>query len=269
LHEAAKRPLQTLPHARIGVAPHSLRAVDGESLTRVVEMFGDGPIHLHVAEQVKEVADCRAATGTTPVAWLLDHLPVDERWCAIHATHMTPDETERLAKTGAVVGLCPQTEANLGDGVFDGARFLFAGGRFGIGSDSNIRVDAAEELRTLEYGQRLRDRARNVLAKGGVSTGRTLLERACRDGARAIGRDAGTLAVGRLADIVSLAPEHPSLAGRSEDGAIDAWIFCGDQSLIQHVWVAGRQLVRDGRHPRRAEIAMRFRSAMRGLLERI
>jgi formimidoylglutamate deiminase len=191
---------------------------------------------------------------------------VDERWCVIHTTHLTPQETERLARSGATAGLCPQTEANLGDGVFDAARFAKAGGKFGIGSDSQIRIDVAEELRTLEYGQRLRDRARNALAAEGKSTGRTLFEKACRDGAQAIGREAGALASGRIADIVELDGEHPGLAGRSGDAAIDSWVFCGDRNLVRHVWVAGRQLVRDGRHVRRDEVARQFGKTMQGLL---
>jgi formiminoglutamate deiminase len=267
LLEGAARHIDTLPHARLGTAPHSLRAVTPESLDTVTDAFRKGPIHIHVAEQMKEVDDCRAWSGTTPVDWLLGHRPVDRRWCLIHATHMTAMETEALARSGAVAGLCPQTEANLGDGIFNGAAFLQAGGRFGIGTDSHIRVDAAEEIRTLEYSQRLRDRARNALAAEGHSTGRTLYVAACRDGAAAIGRNTGAIATGEIADIVALDAGHPILAGRKDDAALDSWLFSGDRSIVRDVWVAGRHLVAEGRHHAREGIRNRFAVAMRRLAE--
>jgi formiminoglutamate deiminase len=267
LAEGARRHIADLPHARLGIAPHSLRAVNPDSLAAITDAYRDGPIHIHIAEQTKEVEDCRAWSGTTPVAWLLEHRPVDRRWCLIHATHMTEVETEVLARSGAVAGLCPQTEANLGDGIFNGPPFLSAGGRFGVGTDSHIRVDAAEEIRTLEYSQRLRDRARNVLAAEGHSTGRTLYEAACRDGAAAIARAAGALAPGQLADIVSLDMDHPLLAGRRDDTALDSWLFSGDRSAVRDVWVAGRRVVADSRHGARETTSRRFASTMRRLAE--
>ncbi len=267
LLDGAARHIASLPHARLGIAPHSLRAVTPESLAEVTKAFPDGPIHIHVAEQTKEVEDCRAWSGTTPVAWLLANRPVDRRWCLIHATHMTDAETEAMARSGAVAGLCPQTEANLGDGIFNGVAYLSAQGRFGIGTDSHIRVDAAEEIRTLEYSQRLRDRARNVLSAEGRSTGRTLYEAACRDGASAIGRQAGTLAAGAIADIVSLDADHPLLAGRHDDTALDSWLFSGDRSVVRDVWVAGRHAVSEGRHRARDAARRRFAAVMRRLAE--
>ncbi len=267
LLDGASRHIASLPHARLGIAPHSLRAVTPESLGEVTDAFPDGPIHIHVAEQTKEVEDCRAWSGTTPVAWLLANRPVDRRWCLIHATHMTDDETEAMARSGAVAGLCPQTEANLGDGIFNGVPYLRAQGRFGVGTDSHIRVDAAEEVRTLEYSQRLRDRARNVLTAEGRSTGRTLYEAACRDGASAIGRQAGTLAAGQIADIVSLDADHPLLAGRNDDTALDSWLFSGDRSVVRDAWVAGRHVVSEGRHPARDAARRRFAAVMRRLAE--
>ncbi|MEZ5925531.1 MAG: formimidoylglutamate deiminase [Hyphomicrobiaceae bacterium] len=267
LHAGAARHIRELPHAVIGLAPHSLRAVTPASLASITDRFEGGPIHIHIAEQTKEVEDCRAWSGTTPVAWLLANRPVDRRWCLVHATHMTEAETVAMANSGAVAGLCPQTEANLGDGIFSGPAFFAAAGRFGIGTDSHIRVDAAEEMRTLEYSQRLRDRARNVLAVEGRSTGRALYEVACRDGALAIGRGAGILAAGALADIITLDAEHPLLVGRKDDTILDSWLFSGDRSLVRDVWVAGRPVVRAGRHPARDAIARRFALTMRRLAE--
>lgn len=247
LVEAAGRHLRDLPHGRLGVAPHSLRAVAAEEIREVMPLADDGPIHIHVAEQEREVEECREHLGTTPVTHLLEALPVDERWCLIHATHATPPERAEIARRGAVVGLCPITEANLGDGIFPAVSFREAGGRFGVGSDSNVRVDLAEELRTLEYGQRLRDRERNLLSAPGASTGRTLFEEAARSGARALGQPTGALAVGCRADFVVLDVDAPVLLGRRRDALLDAWIFGGDGRLVQEVRVGGRPVVREGR----------------------
>ena len=197
LMEACAKTVSGLPGGVLGVAPHSLRAVTAEELKAVLPMAGEGPVHIHIAEQTKEVEDCIAATGLRPVEWLLDHMPVNERWCLIHATHMTADESSRMASSGAVAGLCPITEANLGDGVFDAPRFLEKGGLFGIGSDSNISISVAEELRLLEYSQRLMRRERNVLADSGGSTGRRLFDQAILGGNRALQARSG-LSVGAL-----------------------------------------------------------------------
>ena len=243
---------------RLGVAPHSLRAVRADDLTALPALRPGRPFHIHAAEQVREVAEVEASLGARPVRWLLDNQPVDASWCLIHATHTTPAETTALAASGAVAGLCPLTEANLGDGVFDGARYLRAGGRFGVGSDSHIRIGLAEELRQLEGSQRLRDRARNLLATPPRSTGRTLFDAVCRGGAQALGRDAGAIAVGRWADLVTLDTAAPTLAGLDGDRLLDGWLLAGDDRLVREVWSAGREIVTDGRHPRREAVARRF-----------
>lgn len=267
LLEGARRHVAALPHGQVGIAPHSLRAVTPESLADVTGAFGDGPIHIHVAEQTKEVNDCLAWSGQRPVEWLLAHAPVDRRWCLIHATHMTDSETARLAATGAVAGLCPLTEANLGDGIFNGVAYLQAGGRWGVGTDSHIRVCAAEELRLLEYGQRLRDRSRNVFASDGQSSGRLLYDGALAGGTQALQRPAKGLVVGEIADIVALDPDHPALAGRTGDALIDSWIFCGDRSCVRDVWVAGRKVVVDGHHVAREAAVRTYAAAMRRVLQ--
>jgi len=257
--------VRDLPGAVVGIAPHSLRAVTPEGLARVTEACPDGPIHIHVAEQVREVEDCLAWSGRRPVEFLMQSSQVDERWCLIHATHMTPQEIRDMAATGAVAGLCPVTEANLGDGIFEGVAFLQAGGRFGVGSDSNVRISLAEELRTLEYGQRLRDRARNCLAMSEGSTGRQVFDAACAGGARALGRETGRIAPGSSADLVRLTPDHPALVAASGDQWLDGWIFAGGNGCVADVWARGRHVVADGRHVGREAIAARFTAAMRGL----
>ncbi|MDL2404194.1 formimidoylglutamate deiminase [Rhizobium calliandrae] len=251
-----------LPGAELGLAPHSLRAVTPEELAKLVPLAGDGPIHIHVAEQVKEVEDCAAWSGARPVEWLLDHAPVDARWCLIHATHMTDDETRRMAKSGAVAGLCPVTEANLGDGTFSAPLFLEEGGRYGIGSDSNILISVPEELRQLEYSQRLALRARNVLAPPGDSTARALFDHALAGGGAALKAPAG-LAVGHYADLVSLnISGAPYLFG---DQILDQWIFAGGVA-VDSVWAQGRKQVEGGRHRKRETISARFRAAMTELI---
>ena len=262
LVDGARRHVLRLANAVVGIAPHSLRAITPESLQAVLQLAPYGPVHMHVAEQTKEVDDCLAWSGKRPVAWLLDNAPVDERWCLIHATHMALEETTAVARCGVVAGLCPQTEANLGDGIFDAVPYLAAGGRFGIGTDSHIRVDVAEELRLLEYSQRLRDRHRNVLGEPGKSTGRRLFDGAVRGGAQALARPGKGLAAGQLADILALAPHHPALTARTGDQLLDCWLFAGDGRCVQSVWVAGRQVVADGRHIHRDNVAMRFAKTM-------
>lgn len=254
--------VKTLPDAHVGIAPHSLRAVTPEALAQVVAANPDGPIHIHAAEQTKEVEHCVAALGLSPVAWLLDNMNVDRRWCLIHATHMTPDETRALAACGAVAGLCPLTEASLGDGIFDGARFLERGGRFGVGTDSNIQLEAAAELRQLEYTQRLRDRTRNVLAHHeGESTGSRLYSTALAGGAQALGRNIGAIETGKRADIVVLDPGHPDLAG-GQHTWLDAYVFVAGRALIRTVMVGGEVVVSDGRHAHRDPITARYRKVV-------
>ena len=247
---------------RLGVAPHSLRAVSAEELARAVGLaatLGEGaPIHIHVAEQEKEVADCLAWSGARPVAWLLDHAPVNARWCLVHATHSDADECARLAASGAVVGLCQSTEANLGDGIFPLIEHLAAGGRFGIGSDANLCTNPVEELRWLEYVRRLQTKARNVTDE--------LWQRALAGGARAIGQDVGAIAAGRGADLVVLDTGHPSLVGHAGEGLLDAWVFSGSDTPVRDVMVAGEWVVRDRRHVRQDAIARGFARTMRRLM---
>ena len=262
LLDALRGPLAALPDAVLGIAPHSLRAVTPDELG---ELVGPGPIHIHIAEQVREVEDCLAWSGARPVEWLLDHAPVDPRWCLVHATHMTDAEAMRLAASGAVAGLCPITEANLGDGIFPAAAFLAQGGLYGVGSDSNVLIDATEELRLLEYGQRLAARGRNMLAPPAASTGGTLYRVALTGGARALGAVAG-LAIGAPADFVTLDRDHVSLVGRDGDGLLDGLIFAAGRSAIEGVWRRGRRVVANGRHIDRDRIAARYRKVLGEIL---
>jgi formiminoglutamate deiminase len=249
-----------LDGAAVGIAPHSLRAVSPDQLAAILPAAGGGPIHIHIAEQMKEVGDCLAWSGQRPVEWLLAHAPVDRRWCLVHATHMTEEETKALARSGAVAGLCPITEANLGDGLFPLETFQRSGGLYGVGSDSNVRIDMPEELRLLEYGQRLLRRARNVAALGpGRSTGRDLFEQALAGGARALGVPAG-IAVGRAADLVALSADH------REDDGLDQVIFA--QARVSEVWARGRKRVSRGRHLAREEVAARFQATLKKVLGR-
>jgi formimidoylglutamate deiminase len=252
---------------RVGIAPHSLRAVTPELLREVISAVpADAPIHIHVAEQVKEVEDCLAVSGQRPVDMLLREFDLSDRWTAIHATHMTGGETQGLARTRAIAGLCPTTEANLGDGIFPATSWMTAGGSMAIGSDSHITVSPAEDLRMLEYSQRLRDRTRNALAGGpGQSTGRTLYEAALAGGARSMRQPVGAIAPGLRCDIAVLDAGHPLLAGRTEDAALDTWIFSGGNALVKDVFVAGQQVVKDRHHIHEDKIARNFRAALRRL----
>lgn len=263
LLERCRALTDTLQEGVTGVAPHSLRAVTSEELSAVIAMAGDRPVHIHIAEQVKEVEDSVAWSGRRPVEWLLDNQNVDSRWCFIHATHMTGAETTAMAKAGAIAGLCPVTEANLGDGIFAGQDFLAAGGRFGVGSDSNVLIGLPDELRQYEYSQRLAQRARNVLAAPGGSTGRALFDGALAGGAAALGAPA-CLVAGNAADFVSLAPRHGLvLAG---DGLLDSWIFANG-ATVDCVWVNGRRQVEGGRHVAREAVGRRFAETMRALAD--
>jgi len=267
LLEASRAAVAGLPEAVVGIAPHSLRAVTAEELTAITPLAAGGPIHIHIAEQTKEVDDCLAATGQRPVRWLMNHADVGKQWCLVHATHMNAMETERLAKSGAVAGLCPITEANLGDGVFPAHDYQAAGGAFGIGSDSNVLIDAAEELRVLEYSQRLTRRARNVLAGGPKrSTGGELWRAAVTGGSQALGAGRPDLRRGAPADFVTLDREHPAIVGRSGDALVDSLVFAGRFGAIDSVWRAGRPVVSGGRHRHRDAIAERYRRVLKGLL---
>lgn len=249
LHEQSVRAIALLPpDCCIGVAPHSLRAVAEEDLPRLKALANGAPFHMHLAEQVAEVDEVKAATGARPVEWALANMALDETCCFIHCTQMQPHETTGLARSRAVAGLCPITESSLGDGIFDGVRWFDAGGAIAIGSDSNIRISLSEELRTLDYSQRLRDRSRAALATPEKSTGRRLLDEAARGGARVSGRNSGAIAVGRLADMLALDADALDLIGRTGDTLLDSWIFAGDDRIVTDVWSAGRHLVTNGRH---------------------
>ncbi|RWD65190.1 MAG: formimidoylglutamate deiminase [Mesorhizobium sp.] len=264
LLEKSRESVSRLNQAVVGVAPHSLRAATPDEVNAVAAMAPDGPIHIHVAEQVKEVEDCVAWSSARPVEFLLDRASVDKRWCLIHATHMTEAETVAMAKSGAIAGLCPITEANLGDGTFAAPLFIEHGGRFGVGSDSNVLIGLADELRQLEYSQRLAHRARNVLGRAGGSTGRALFDAALDGGSQALGAGPSRIAAGGPADFVSLDASHPSLAGKAGDAMLDAWIFANG-SKVDCVWVHGKKQVSGGRHAKRETIAKRFRTVMTAL----
>ena len=258
-------------NVRMGLALHSLRAVPPEDLTAAIDgLDSDGPrlpVHIHVAEQTAEVEACLEWCGQRPVEWLLEHAPVDSRWCLVHATHMTSEEMDALIDRTAVVCVCPTTEANLGDGIFPLQEFESGFGRWAIGSDSHVSVGPAAELRLLEYAQRLTRRERNVArAYEGHSTGRSLLENAWRSGADACARAVGSIRIGHRADIVVLDGDHPALVGRTEDEILDSWIFSGEDTPVRDVMVGGAWVIRDGRHEREEEVAARYRETVVGLV---
>ena len=252
------------PNSAVGIAPHSLRAIDRELLAEVIASLDDlAAIHLHIAEQTREVDDCLAWSGKRPVEWLYDNFDVDRQWCLIHATHMTADETAMMARSGCVAGLCPTTEANLGDGFFNAVDYLSANGSWAIGSDSHISIDPVEELRWLEYGARLQTRRRNVLVSPTVvNTGRNLLDGALAGGERACGRRIGRIESGYRADLVALDVDHPRLYGRSGDELLDSWIFSGNDNLVRDVYIGGRKLIDNGHHADEDEITRNYRATL-------
>jgi formiminoglutamate deiminase len=271
--ESYTRLMETrVPGGNIGIAPHSLRAVTLDDLRWAARTWPGGPAHIHIAEQTREVEDCLAAHGKRPIDLLLDTITVEigeadaGRWCLVHATHADAGELARIAKANAVVGLCPITEANLGDGVFDASAFLAQDGQFGIGSDSLIRISAADELRTLEYGQRLKHRQRNVLGEATRSTGRRLFDAALAGGARATDEmTVGGISAGKRADFVVLDRHHPALAAAQGDSLIDAWLFAADNAAIKSVYCRGVPVVQNGRHVARDELSRRYAKALSGL----
>jgi formimidoylglutamate deiminase len=248
----------------LGIAPHSLRAVTPEELDAIVRLVpADAPVHIHAAEQTREVDECLAATGMRPVEWLLSHARVGERWCIVHATHMTERETDGLARSGAVAGLAPTTEADLGDGTFPAPRYLAAGGRFGVGSDSNTVISPFEELRMLEWSQRLHARRRNVLADdSGLAVGASLWLRAAAGGGQAVGQPIGAIAAGCRADLVVLDGNDPALASQLASDVVDAAMFGPARNRVRDVLVAGRFVVREGRHPNEEMIFDRYRKTL-------
>ncbi|MCV2894276.1 formimidoylglutamate deiminase [Lentibacter sp. XHP0401] len=267
LHEAASKAVRgSHTDYGIGVAPHSLRAVDAAGMSAALGIAGQGPVHMHLAEQVAEVEEVEAAWGARPVDWLLANHEVNARWCLIHCTQMTASETEALARTQAVAGLCPITESSLGDGIFNGVAYLAHGGRVGFGSDSNVHIAYFDELRTLEYSQRLRDRSRAALATAERSTGRVLVEVAAQGGAQAAGRASGRIEEGQWADLVGVSADNAWLCNRRGDTALDTLVFGGHgQGCVQDVWSAGRHVVREGRHAKREATMQRFQQVVERL----
>ncbi|MYN17273.1 formimidoylglutamate deiminase [Rugamonas sp. FT107W] len=263
--------LEPLRDARteVGVAPHSLRAASVAQINEVLAALpGERPVHIHIAEQAQEVQQSLDWSGSRPVQWLLDQVDVNDRWCLIHATHLVRDEVERMARSGAVAGLCPTTEANLGDGLFPLEEFLAEGGRFGIGSDSHISQSAVEELRWLEYGQRLQHQRRNIAVSAGErNVGDFLWQGALRGGAQASGRPVGALAPGRRADMIVLDDQHPNLYGLALDEVLGSFVFCGNDNLVKDVMVGGQWVVRNQQHVAQQAIAARFKQTLAELRE--
>ena len=263
--------LEPLRDARteVGVAPHSLRAASVAQMNEVLATLpGERPVHIHIAEQTQEVQQSLDWSGSRPVQWLLDQVDVNERWCLVHATHLVRDEVERMARSGAVAGLCPTTEANLGDGLFPLEAFLAEGGRFGIGSDSHISQSAVEELRWLEYGQRLQHQRRNIAVSAGErNVGDFLWQGALRGGAQASGRPVGALAPGRRADMIVLDDQHPNLYGLALDEVLGSFVFCGNDNLVKDVMVGGQWVVRNQQHVAQQAIAARFKQTLAELRE--
>ena len=263
LQDSCKNVMGALPEDSVlGIAPHSLRATSPATLQQLLLHAKNCPVHIHIAEQPKEVEDIKAWLGARPVEWLLHNTAVDKNWCAIHATHMTPEETRELAASQVVAGLCPITEANLGDGPFNGPEWIKAGGAFGLGSDSNVRISLTEELRTLEYSQRLRDLERNVMVNAEGSVGAFLYVQAAKGGAQALGRNAGKLEEGKLADLVAIDSAHVSLCSLQDHQLLDGLCFAAHDGVVTDIWSAGRHTVCNGAHRDQEKVAQRFRSVM-------
>jgi formimidoylglutamate deiminase len=246
----------------IGIGAHSLRAVSQLSLNEIAQAAGSGPIHLHIAEQQREVDQCMGAHERRPVRWLMENFDVDRRWCLVHATHMDYDETRSLATSGAVVCICPSTEANLGDGLFPLEDFLREGGNIAIGSDSHVSINPFEELRWLEYGQRLVTHTRNIASLRSPHVGRELFDRAVEGGAQACGQELAGLAPGAPADLIALYDEDPMLTGHGHDSRLDALVFSGYRLPIDGVMVHGEWQVISGFHKCRDETRETYRKAI-------
>lgn len=270
LHAKAAEGLGVLPKdTSVGAAPHSLRAVGVDDLRSYVDHFPTGPIHMHLAEQRVEVDEVQLHWGARPVEWALENMGLDDRWCLIHCTQMTLDEMIWLANSGAIAGLCPITESSLGDGIFDAVRWLDAGGTFAVGSDSNIRISLSEELRTLDYSQRLRDGTRAALASADHSTGRRMFDGILKGGSKATTRKTGKIEVGYWADLLALDATSEHMWGRGGDTALDAWIFAADDCLVTDVWSAGRHMVKSGEHVSRRDIVAAYKRTIDALKDAI
>lgn len=257
------------PQVEVGAAPHSLRAAGIAQVRELLEALPAGrPLHIHIAEQQAEVEQSIAFSGKRPVEYLMHGVDVDARWCLVHATHLDEREIAALAHSGAVAGLCPTTEANLGDGIFPLAPFIGGGGAFGIGSDSHVSQSPVEELRWLEYGQRLAHQRRNVAAAAGQrDVGQYLWQAALAGGAAASGRRVGALAVGKRADLLVLDGAHPNLDGVPEEDVMGRFIFCGNDNLVRDVLAGGHWVVQGARHVAQDAIAERYRRAIHQLRE--
>ena len=270
LLERGKKTLASLPKdSNSGLAAHSLRAVGQEDFPELVKMAGNTPIHMHLAEQVAEVEEVLEVWGKRPVEWAIKNLPIDSQWCLIHCTQMLPHEVKELAATQAIVGLCPITEANLGDGIFDGLNWLNNGGSLAIGSDSNIRISLSEEIRALEYSQRLRDKSRASLATEDKSTARRIFDEILKGGAKAAKRKTGEIKVGKWADLVSLDENHINLIQAKDDMILDCFAFSSNDKMIKDVWSAGRHQVKNGHHINRDSIICEYSKVIRELGELI
>ncbi len=262
------------PLNKVGIAPHSLRAVTSDELSKLEglrqELLAGGPMHIHIAEQTKEVDDCVAHCGSRPVEWLLNNADVDASWCLIHATHMIADETGNMAKTGAIAGLCPMTEANLGDGIFPAEEFQAAGGRFGVGTDSNIRTNVAEELQMLEYSQRLSKKRRNILAdQNNPNVGDSLYQQAASGGAMALAQPSGIMDINKRADFIVLDRCLDNVERAAGAGYMDYWLFGAIDRTPKDVYVAGQRIIADGRHGDEEAINIEYRRVMQKLLAQI
>lgn len=257
-----------IPGMKVGVAPHSLRAVDPKSLAEIIDNIpSDMPCHIHIAEQTQEVVDCQNWVGQRPVEWLINSVDLSNRWCLIHATHVTTDEAVSVAQAGAIVGLCPITEANLGDGLFPAGDYMGRGGNIALGSDSNILISLAEECRLLEYGQRLNLRSRNVLGTERSSTGEHIFTQAVSGGHQALGRTGKSgLVTGGQGNFVILDPMHPVILGKPPHAVIDSWLFAGDNSVVKDVAIDGNLVVIDGHHLAEEAVLNRFGKVMTKLV---
>jgi formimidoylglutamate deiminase len=253
----------------VGAAPHSLRAAGAGQIRELAASLPAGrPLHIHVAEQQAEVEQSLAYSGARPVRYLMEQADIDQRWCLVHATHLDAGEVSMLAESGAVAGLCPTTEANLGDGIFPLQPYIEAGGRFGIGSDSHVSQSPVEELRWLEYGQRLAQQRRNVAATAGQrDVGQYLWQAALAGGAQACARRVGALEAGRRADLLVLDSAHPNLEGLHEEDVLGRLVFCGNDNMVRDVLAGGHWVVQGGRHMAQDAIAGRYRQAVHQLRE--
>lgn len=250
LHQTLTAHLARQPMQRTGLCFHSLRAVMPEQIQQVLDNTHESqPIHIHIAEQQKEVEDCLIWSGQRPVEWLYNHFPIDNHWCLIHATHLTGQETESIADSQAIAGLCPTTEANLGDGIFPGQRFIAKGGVWGIGSDSHISVSVTEDLRWFEYGQRLQHQQRNLLTcQNEIYIGNALYQGALQGGSQALGQNVGRIEVGYRADLLVLNDQDPFIATADDNMLLNRWIFASVSNPIRHVMTGGHWVIKEGQH---------------------